>query len=279
MTTTVSIPFEGKPPDVPRTDALVDLHIRVAQALNFCGGILYLFGQASPESFKRGAIRVEWRSPLHAHRPVIEVHLTQEGLASLPHVLPDQLFTAGVIQLAAAFETYVAEVLADVFLNNDALVANSDRPLSAAEVFDFGSLEKLKHHLIEDTIAKYLAKSYPHMVERFERQLHVGLHSKRSPVPLPEAHHFFEVRNIVVHNEGRASPQYLDRMKPYADAPPAGCLAKKGDSFPIDYSWLFDQGHMLLKLGVFADQEITSKWRTTASPEGMPAMFWYRGDE
>lgn len=274
MLSKIEIPFELKLP-ATRTDALCDLDIRICRTLDLCGGILYLFGHASPEVFAPGRIRVNWRSLMGKKEPLAQVQITKNDNLNLLRSLPEQLFGSGVIQLAAAFEAYLGDVLADVHFNNDSLIRAHDKQLPVSTVLALESLEDVRRLLIEEEVAGFLSAAYPSLVDRFERRLHVGLHSKKSPVKKCEAHHFFEVRNIIVHNEGRASSQYLERLAPYAGDPPEAQLRKKGESFPVDFGWLFSQGRMLFDLASFLDKELTEKWTTTAAPDGRPAMFWY----
>jgi len=270
----IEIPFELKLP-AKRTDALCDLDIRICQALDLCGGILYLFGHASPEVFVPGQIRVKWRSLIGKKVPLAQVQVNKSDNLNLLRSLPERLFASGVIQLAAAFEAYLGDVLADVHFNNDSLLGANGKQLPASKVLAMESLEDVRQLLIEEEVAGYLSASYLSLVDRLERGLHVGLHSKKSPVKKREAHHFFEVRNIIVHHKGRASSQYLERLAPYAGDPPEAQLRKKGESFPVDFGWLFSQGRMLFDLASFLDKELSEKWTTTAALDGRPAMFWY----
>ena len=271
----IQVPFEIDFPKRARTDALCDLDIRIRQALDFCGGALYLLGRPSPDQFTPGEARVELKDLRSRVESVVKVRLTKESIPNMPRTFPGRVFTSGVIQLAAAFEAFLGDLLADVYFNNDRLLVSHEQKLEAKAVLESGSIEKVRRGLIESVIEKYVAASYPRMADLFEQYLHIGLHSKRSPISRSEAHHFFEVRNIVVHNEGRASQQYLERMAEYAETPARNQLTERKQRFPVDFGWLFDQGRLVFELGNFIDQEVTSKWTTTASPDGEPAMFWY----
>lgn len=272
----IEIPFQLTLP-AKRTDALCDIDIRICNTLDFCGGVVCLFGHASPEVFAPGLVRVDWRPPTMLNKvPLAEVHVTKNAKSkNLFRELPRQLFASGVTQLASAFEIYLGEVLADVYHNNESLLRALDKQLPVSTVLALESLQDLRQLLIEQEVSNFVSESYPKLVARLQKNLHVGLHSERSPVKKCEAHHFFEIRNIIVHNEGRASSQYLERLASYSGDPPKAQLRNKKDSFPVDFEWLFSQGRMLFDLACFLDKELGEKWTTTAAPDGQPAMFWY----
>lgn len=91
----IEIPFELKLP-AKRTDALCDLDIRICRALDFCGGILHLFGHASPEVFVPGQIGVNWRSLMGKRMPLAQIQIKSNS-TNLLRSLPEQLFASGVI--------------------------------------------------------------------------------------------------------------------------------------------------------------------------------------
>ena len=172
-----------------------------------------------------------------------------------------------IVQLASHFETYLAELANEIYYANEELLSINECQLTTREIFELGSIKRIRHHLKRKAVLKLIGnRTYPSIVKAFQDTLHIGIHSGQSPATQAEIHHFIEVRNIVVHNDGQASQPYFARMSNYDPAPPR-MLQNVGDSLLVDFTWLFEVAEKLLGLADFVDAEVLKRWITTASPD------------
>ncbi len=267
------LPFESKLPS-PRTDALVDFHLRVDQLINYVGDILLILDASQNTNFSdtKQVTPILPKDIFNRVPKVPVIEFDGQNWGKYRREIPKRLFYSAIVQLVSHFETFLAELLNDIYYSHIELLINDERQLTTKEIFELGSLQKIHQHLKQKAVSSIITKSYPNIVSAFQRNFYVGIHSKNSPVEQKEIHHLIEIRNVLIHNDGHASNLYFERMSIY-DPPCQNMLKKSGGSVPIDFIWFLTSSEKILRVGDFIDAEIQKKWITTASPEWNKSNF------
>lgn len=264
---TINLPYESSVP-TPRCEALVDFHIRVDALVNYVGESLLLLDTAHGIGLNTGLIKPRLPSFLDYEPKCPFIQSATREWAVHQRRMPEQLFYSAVIQLASHFEIYLVELANEIYYaNEEELLIIGEKQLSTKQIYELGSFDRIRQYLKRKAIQNKLAnKSYPKIVETFQNTFHIGIHCAASPATQAKIHHFIEVRNIIVHNDGHASSIYFERMGIY-DSPYTGALKNIGDSPEVDFIWFFELAEKLLKLGDFIDAESQKRWVTTACPD------------
>jgi hypothetical protein len=263
---TLYLPYKSEVPS-PRCDGLVDFHIRVDELINYVGEMLLLIDATRKAGFSTGRVKPILPEDIFKNVPKVPTIIFDErNWDKYRSEIPTRLFYSAVVQLVSHFETFIAELLNDIYYSNPELLAINEKQLTTKEIFEIGSVKKIRHYLKRKMVSKFITKSYPDMVGAFQRNLYIGVHSRHSPFTQKEIHNIIEFRNIIVHNDGQASNLYFDRMSIY-ESPPADMLEKIGDSVPTNFVWFFTSANKLLGIGNFIDAESQKKWTTTASAD------------
>ena len=257
----LTLPFRSKAPS-PKSDALSDVHIRFSELVNYVGEVLltsHLVKELSQPP-DREAISITLKSKRNESIVAPTIELQSGEWEKLSRNLSQRLLFSSVVHLATSYEIFQAELIEDVLWRNDEWLGLEERQLTTKEIFKLGSLEEIRLKLIERKVLDFAMLSYPKKVEKFQREFHVGLHHQTLPLSLFEVHDFLEVRNVIVHSDGYASEQYLERMSIYNQPT---LLKGKYDTLEINFSWLLTFGQQLISLCERIDEEVGKKWRTT----------------
>jgi hypothetical protein len=257
----LKLPFKSIAPTT-KSDALDDVHIRFSELVNYIGEVLltsHLVKEVSTP-LDNGAIPIHLKSNRSGDIVVPTVEIQASEWDQLSINLLHRLFLSSIVQLATLYEVFLAELIEDILLRNNEWLELDERQLTAKEIFKLGSIENIRAKLIDRKILDFAMLSYPKKVEKFQKEFHVGLHHKTFPLSLFEVHDFLEVRNVIVHSDGHASDQYLERMSSYHQL---SLLRWKYDTLGINFSWLLTFGQQLIFLCNLVDEEVSKKWTTT----------------
>jgi hypothetical protein len=229
---TIYLPYKSEPPPCC-CDVLVDFHLRVDALINYVGESLLLLDTAFKTDPPTGVILPKLPNYLGQAPKCPMINLNERQWNTYHNDIPQRLFHSSIVQLASHFETCLAELANEIYYANEELLFISERQLTTRKIFELGSIKRIRHHLKRKAVLELIGnRTYPSIVKAFQNTLHIGIHSSQSPATKAEIHHFIEVRNIVVHNEGQASQSYFARMSNYDPAPPR-MLENVGDSLVI----------------------------------------------
>jgi hypothetical protein len=260
---TLSLPFKSEPKEA-RSDALEDFHIRFTHWVNYIGEAILMSYIVKNNLPLVDNLKVQLHAGVNPvpsfQTPIIRIENQSQELKRLHTNILQQLFFSSIVQFSTAYEVFLTELIQEILRDNDEWIENEEKPLTAKEVLELRTADRIREKLIDRKTLDFAMLSYPQKVESFERHFHVGLHSKKSPLTLFEVHDFLEVRNVIVHSDGYASSQYLQRMKSYNQQT---LLKRKYDTLKIDFSWLLSFAQRVTSLCDFIDGEVGKKWKTS----------------
>jgi|GEM_PF-2635227 len=176
--------------------------------------------------------------------------------------LPRALFHTAITQLVTAYELFLQDLAEEVYLKNTELLEVKEKQLSTEEILQLGSFDSIVRELKNRAVNNLISLSYPNLIERFGRTFHVGIHDKDSPASLFAVHHLIEKRNVVVHNNGWISKNYIQRLSIYSDP----SIKELGEEVSINFEEFFDDLAMIMKLAFYVDGCIQSKWKVSSYP-------------
>lgn len=131
-------------------------------------------------------------SDIHEFRPV-----------QMLETLDRSLFT----QMFAEFDSFTGALLTAIYTNKADLLKGVSREVSLSELLEFDSLEAVKLNMLEKEIENFRRDSYSEQFATLEKKF--GFKTLKD---FPEWGEFIELsqrRNLLTHNGGRVSEQYL----------------------------------------------------------------------
>lgn len=156
-------------------------------------------------------------------------------------VLAKSLFT----HLFAEFDAFVGELLKAIYLKNEKLLKGVSREISLSDILDYEKLEDVKLAMLEKEIETFRRDSY---IEQF------GVLEKKFGLTLrkfPEWSAFVELsqrRNILIHNGGRVSDQYLIVCEKEGVSQPE--KLQVGEALNVSYQYFSNASRILGKIGI-----------------------------
>jgi hypothetical protein len=116
-----------------------------------------------------------------------------------------------IVSLISQYDAFLGELLKRIFLIKPNMLNTSEKPLTLAQLIEFGSVENAKVFVLEKEIEGVLRKSHTEqfqwMEDKFDIPLRKGLDVWPRFVELTER------RNLFVHTNGIVSSQYLKVCK------------------------------------------------------------------
>lgn len=191
--------------------------------------------------------------PIPVPEITIKEDIKRQGIRDLPRAL----FHTAITQLAAAYEIFLHDLAEEVYLKNTELLVAKEKQLSTEEILQLGSFDSIIEELKDRAVNNLISLSYPNIVERFGRVFHIGIHDKNSPASLFAVHHLIEKRNIIVHNNGWVSKNYMQRMSVYSEP----SIIEFREEVPINFEEFFDDLELVVKLALYVDECIQKKWK------------------
>lgn len=244
-----------------QSDAADDFHIRRTAWANFLGtslvGASLLPSHEQGESADLALRSRKWKGSEIVPTPRVAI-----DAAGWDHLLleyPRHLYHAACVQLATSYEVFLAELLHEVLRRNAEVLANDESKYTVREIVAVAGLEELLDQTIDRRVRSVMMKSYPDQVAWFERELHVGLHSRAAPMTLVDIHDFIELRHVIVHADGHASRAYIERTGHI----PNRRLERMHSTPAIDFVELLGFSARLLMQVEFVDAAVADKWTTT----------------
>lgn len=173
-------------------------------------------------------------------------------------VLAKSLFT----QLFAEFDAYIGELMKAIYLKNDKLLKGISREISLSDLLDFEDLNAVKLSMLDKEIETFRRDSYIEQFSTLEKKFNLSLRKFRE---WPEFVELSQRRNILTHNGGMVSDQYLavcDREGYKFQARP-----KLGDSTGVTFEYFTNASRLLSKVGLMLAYTLWSKVFPKEAPQ------------
>lgn len=138
------------------------------------------------------------------------------------------LITNCIISIATQFDNYLASLLKYLLVSRPDLIGVYDKELRLREVLEFSSQDKLREHCINLKIEELMYKSHREQIEWVDAKF--GLNLAKNFNEWKEIILSFEVRNILVHNDGIINERFLQKLK---EAKIPATKYKNGELFPL----------------------------------------------
>ena len=165
-------------------------------------------------------------------------------------VLTKSLFT----QLFAEFDAYIGDLLKVIYLKNDSLLKGISREISLSDLLDFEDLNAVKLSMLDKEIETFKRDSYIEQFSTLEKKFNLSLKKFKE---WPEFVELSQRRNILTHNGGMVSDQYLgvcDREGYKFQSRP-----KLGDSAGVTFEYFTNANRLLSKVGLMVSYTLWSK--------------------
>ena len=268
----ITLPFEIRPRE-EYSDALDDFFIRTSEWINYISEVLLFSHVGSKMPISDFSVQPQIKGPRRrrhsasADLPSPKITIKDKNLDAISRNLSRNLFHHSISQLVTNFEVFLNEITEDLLWRNVALLSTEQKQLTNKEIFELGDIDEIKTSLIQTKVMEHAMSAYPKRVDSFQKLFHIGVHSKKSPLELPIVQDLMEVRNVIQHNDGHCSPQYLARMGGYDEAEYTRLLKREHSQVKIDFVWLLNLGVKLAELAEYIDLEASLKWKTTRNSD------------
>jgi len=119
-----------------------------------------------------------------------------------PAFVTRSLFT----QIFAEYDSFMGALIKAIYLKNDKLFNGISREISLCDLLTYESIESVKESMLEKEIDSFRRDSYVEQFSSMEKKFNVRLKGFKE---WPEFVELSQRRNIVTHNGGRVSDQYV----------------------------------------------------------------------
>jgi hypothetical protein len=243
------------------TDSLSDFYAVLSQVINFYQESLMMYSATRDSIIPK--LIPERKGQAYGYKSyTIPSMLILERSDFHSELYPIRLFNNTIVNTASAFEIYLRDLATEIYRYNSELLKIDEKQLSSKEILEFNNLDDIKEELIERAVTNLIMNNYPELVKKFESRFHIGIHSAKSPISQYEIHHFLEVRNIIVHNEGHASKLFFTRLNKYALSSPLG-IDMEFSTPNLNFEYLNEFKDKLIELAEFIDIQAKERWETT----------------
>ena len=260
----IELPFFIKP-NADKSDALDDFYINFSHWLNYICEVL-LFSHVE-DNLPVGdfSIKPDLKYGIGGEKRIISptISLKKSKKKIIAYSLAENLYNQAIALLVSNYEQFLNDQTSDILWRNPDILAIEERQLTTKQIFNLGNIDDIKEFLIEKKLLEHTMLSYPKRVDAFQRYFHVGIHSKKAPLSLEKVHDLIEVRNVVLHSGGYASPKYFERMSAHTKHGYKPLLKKELDTLNVDFVWIIGFAKSLLELAGYIDEEVAKKWKTT----------------
>ncbi|MBI5000384.1 MAG: hypothetical protein HZB92_02500 [Euryarchaeota archaeon] len=172
------------------------------------------------------------------------------------HVL---LYYNFLTKIVETYELFLKELAHDVYKNNKEILAIDERQLTSREILSAPDIATVIDTLVENRLKKLEFSSYPTFVKRLETDFHIKFHDDDAIISLFEMHNIFEIRNVVVHNDGIVDKSYVERMLDYKEKK---YLIRQ--SIKVDFIWIYDFVNKLYRFCSGIETKVRKKRKTSA---------------
>ncbi|WP_153160876.1 hypothetical protein [Zoogloea sp. 1C4] len=149
------------------------------------------------------------------------------------------------VSLFSELDFFTGDLLTNIYLSKPELFKGIRRELALCEILDLGNIEAVKMDMLEKEIDSIRRESYVEQFAELERRFDI-----RTLRKFDEWEEFVEMtqrRNLIVHNGGRVSQQYLTVCKKEGVKIDKGCQA--GSFIHIEPEYLLRATTILSKIG------------------------------
>jgi len=155
----------------------------------------------------------------------------------------------GLSYLVTIFESYIADIVREILLTHPNIL-KSAKQFTAETVLDLGGRKQIVRYLAEKEIEELLYKSFPDIVNYFNRKFNINLSD--SGVSVERIVEIMATRNIHVHNGGIVNRRYLESVKE--------SKLKVGAYKSITSGYLKISFDLIIALVKFIDAEVQRKY-------------------
>lgn len=123
------------------------------------------------------------------------------------NVIPKSFLVAMISQ----FDAFLSNLIRAMYYAEPRKLNSSKKPLTFAELVEFGSIEKAQEYILEKEVETVLRESHTFHFEWLEKKLDIPLRTN-----LPSWLDFIEIterRNLFVHTDGVVSSSYIENCK------------------------------------------------------------------
>lgn len=113
-----------------------------------------------------------------------------------------------LVSLVSLYDAFLGAMIRALFLIKPESLSISEKQISFAELFEFGSIDAAREHIIEKEVEAVLRKSHSEQFDWLEN--HFSLPLRKGLNIWPQFIELTERRNLFVHTGGVVSAQYLD---------------------------------------------------------------------
>ena len=243
------------------TDSLSDLYATMSQVVNFYQESLMMYSATRDSILPKSIPERSGRAYGYKNYTIPSIQIIERDDFH-SEIYPVRLFHNTIVNIASSYEIYLRDLATEIYRYNTDLLKIDEKQLSTREVLEFENVDDIKAELIDRSVTNLIMSNYPDLVKRYESRFHIGIHGKRAALSLHETHHFLEVRNLIVHNDGHASKLFFKRLKGYDKKSPLGILDKH-NSAELNFEYLNEFRDKLIALSEFIDAQAMNKWETT----------------
>lgn len=263
----ITLPFRIRPRE-EYSDALDDFFIRTSEWVNYISEVLLFSHVGSKMPISDFSVKPQIKGPRRRRTTskdlaTPKITIKDKNFDAISRNLSRNLFHHSISQLVTNFEIFLNEITEDILWRNVQLLSTEQKQLTNKDIFQLGDIDAIKTSLIQNKVMDHAMSAYPKRIDSFQKLFHIGVHSKKSPIELPVVQDLMEVRNVIQHNDGHCSPQYLTRMGGYDESEYTRLLKTEHSQVKIDFVWLLDIGFKLAELAEYIDSEASIKWNTT----------------
>ena len=130
----------------------------------------------------------------------------QEEYDALLNYLPNNL----IVSIASSYDMYLSMLLQRVIINKK-MFGLIKKDLSLSEVLKYSSQESLVSACVEEKISELMRKSHKQQIEWIEKSFKIDIINSFSE--WKTIFEFFQIRNIIVHNDGIVNQIFIDELK------------------------------------------------------------------
>jgi hypothetical protein len=122
-----------------------------------------------------------------------------QGINSIP-----RLFMMGLV---SAYDSFLSQLIRCIFVTRPELLSSSERNISLKELTEIGSVEEARERIIDKEVESVIRDSHSQQIDWLERKLNMPL--RKDLKIWPEFIEICERRNLLSHNNGEISAQYM----------------------------------------------------------------------
>lgn len=151
-----------------------------------------------------------------------------------------------IVSLISLYDAFLGELLKKIFLIKPDMLNASEKPLTLAQLIEFGSVESAKDFVLEKEVESVLRKSHAEqfqwMETKFEMPLRKGLDVWSRFVELTER------RNLFVHTDGVISTQYIKVCKEHGVS--WNKEVEAGQALDVTPEYFYDAVNIMFEISV-----------------------------